>query len=631
MNSPEAPLLTVVGVSPLARAQAGLRRLAALALAAAMLAGCGAADAPTVRTPSGASAPAEKAGGANTADVYRFAKISNGAYFYTGSAGERDIVLASYPDFRYEGVAFQQIVGSPGTQVFRFANLVTGGYFYTASPEERDFVRGTRPDMRYEGSTFSVATPASPGAVAVYRLANLGNGAYLYTSNASERDFAVGLGSWRSEGTAFFAPPASGFLNCPDDALSFNGTCLCNVSGYRYDSQNNACVLPASPDEPMRLFSGWAGDYVDGGGDGGGGDGGGGSGGGAGGSGGAGGGSSLGMLKRAKVEVYHPKNGTLFLAATGETDAIKGMFTLVPGSYTGPVLVVFKGQTGATYFDEALGTEVPFPEGRELNVMLASPTRNFGATPLTEAAYRYALQIYSDPRMSRDDNLVRILTPQRIQVASDLILNQFNALLPPSTQLTDIARLPYMIGPGTSAGSVPNTPNGLYALVLSSLAHAAKKYNDALVNAAVPSAVRTSAPASILMRQLALDLTDGRIDTFAGNDPVADTPQRLYSLSVIELNALKVSNGLTFPAMLAGGMQTSVTAYASPALAQAVGTIAIPPPPPLPPPVPPQPPSCSGVLYPLPGGGTGCCPIGSTVYQSASFSYCVPNGNGSGT
>ena len=40
--------------------------------------------------------------------VYRFAKISNGAYFYTGNAGERDIVLASYPDFRYEGIAFLQ-------------------------------------------------------------------------------------------------------------------------------------------------------------------------------------------------------------------------------------------------------------------------------------------------------------------------------------------------------------------------------------------------------------------------------------------------------------------------------------------------------------------------------------------
>ncbi|MBP6816020.1 MAG: hypothetical protein KA169_14120, partial [Burkholderiaceae bacterium] len=253
--------MPVAGVSPLARAQAGFRRLAALVFAGALLAGCGAADAPTGRTASGASASAEKAGGANTADVYRFAKISNGAYFYTGNAGERDIVLASYPDFRYEGVAFQQIVGSPGTPVFRFANLVTGGYFYTASPEERDFVRGTRPDMRYEGSTFSVATPASPGAVAVYRLANLGNGAYLYTSNAGERDFAVGLGSWRFEGIAFHTPPASGFLNCPNDALSFNGTCLCNVSGYRYDSQNNACVLPASPEEPMRLFSGWAGDY----------------------------------------------------------------------------------------------------------------------------------------------------------------------------------------------------------------------------------------------------------------------------------------------------------------------------------------------------------------------------------
>ena len=593
-----------------------------------LLAGCGAADAPTVRMPAGATAPAEKAVETSTTDVYRFAKISNGAYFYTGSAGERDIVLASYPDFRYEGVAFQQIVGAPGTQVFRFANLVTGGYFYTASPEERDFVRGTRPDMRYEGTTFSVATPASPGAVAIYRLANLGNGAYLYTSNASERDFAVGLGSWRFEGTAFYAPPASGFLNCPDDAISFNGTCLCNVSGYRYDSTTNACVLPSSPDEPMRLSPGWAGDYIDGGG-GDGGSGGGGGDGGGGGSGGAGGGSSLGMLKRAKVEVYHPKNGTLVLAATGETDTVKGMITLLPGSYTGPVLVVFKGQGGATYFDEALGTEVPFPAGREMNVMLASPTRNFGATPLTEAAFQYALQIYSDPRISREDNLVRILTPQRIQVASDLVLNQFNALLPPTTQLTDIARLPYMIGPTTTAGSVPNTPNGLYALVLSSFAHAGKKYNDALVSAAVPSAVRTTAPASVLMQQVALDLTDGRIDTFAGNAPVADSPQRLYSLSVVELSALKVSNGLTFPAMLATGMQTSLTAYASPTLAQAIGTITIPPPPP-PPPPPTTTPSCSGVLYPLPGGGSGCCPTGSTVFNSGSFYFCVPNSGGSG-
>jgi hypothetical protein len=38
--------------------------------------------------------------------VYRFAKLSNGAYFFTGSLGERNQIIASFPDFRAEGVGF---------------------------------------------------------------------------------------------------------------------------------------------------------------------------------------------------------------------------------------------------------------------------------------------------------------------------------------------------------------------------------------------------------------------------------------------------------------------------------------------------------------------------------------------
>ena len=60
--------------------------------------------------------------------------------------------------------------------------------------------------------------------------------------------------------------------------------------------------------------------------------------------------------------------------------------------------------------------------------------------------------------------------PHRIQVAHDLVRSQINAMLPPNVQITDIARLPYLIGPTTRAGDVPNTPNGLYAMVLASFA-----------------------------------------------------------------------------------------------------------------------------------------------------------------
>lgn len=70
--------------------------------------------------------------------VYRFAKISNGAYFYTGNVDEVRYILGNLPDFRYEGVAFEQDTSSNAQPVYRFANLNNGGYFFTGSPIERD-------------------------------------------------------------------------------------------------------------------------------------------------------------------------------------------------------------------------------------------------------------------------------------------------------------------------------------------------------------------------------------------------------------------------------------------------------------------------------------------------------------
>ena len=154
----------------------------------------------------------DQATGSNSVlPVYRFAKISNGAYFFTGSEPERGQILAGFPDFRPEGVGFYAYSDSAlGAPVFRFANLTNGGYFYTGSVAERDATIANYPNMRYEGSTFSVATPTTPNAQPVYRLANLNNGAYLYTTAAAERDAAQSLGFWRSEGVSFFAPQLPG-------------------------------------------------------------------------------------------------------------------------------------------------------------------------------------------------------------------------------------------------------------------------------------------------------------------------------------------------------------------------------------------------------------------------------------
>jgi Repeat of unknown function (DUF5648) len=148
----------------------------------------------------GTSKPIEKAAG-DYAPVHRFAKISNGAYFYTANADEFEAVNASFPDFRYEGVAFQALTAG-GIPVFRFAKTDTGAYFYTVSVEEKNTIQANFPNFRYEGEVFRV--PENSGSP-TYRLANLSNGAYLYTNSYDEYLYAQTVG-FRGEGEKFKVP-----------------------------------------------------------------------------------------------------------------------------------------------------------------------------------------------------------------------------------------------------------------------------------------------------------------------------------------------------------------------------------------------------------------------------------------
>ena len=188
------------------RTKAPLRLRCLFPLLAGLLYACGGSSpGPANEVLAGSSLPIrEQVQAAAGQPVYRFAKLSNGAYFFTGDENEKNIILQSYPDFRYEGVGFYQSDPVAGVPVYRFANLGNGGYFYTANAAERDEVIRSRPDMRFEGSSYSVAVPSGAGVTPVYRLANLRNGAYLFTTFAGERDAAVALGYWRYEGVAFY-------------------------------------------------------------------------------------------------------------------------------------------------------------------------------------------------------------------------------------------------------------------------------------------------------------------------------------------------------------------------------------------------------------------------------------------
>lgn len=125
--------------------------------------------------------------------VYRFYNASTGAHFYTMSLGERDHVIATYPDFLYEGPNFYAYDASAaGTSpVYRFYNLSTRAHFFTISAEERDHVRASYPDYLYEGIGWHARTSAQADVSPLFRFYKLSNGTHFYTASAAERDHVL--------------------------------------------------------------------------------------------------------------------------------------------------------------------------------------------------------------------------------------------------------------------------------------------------------------------------------------------------------------------------------------------------------------------------------------------------------
>lgn len=182
---------------------------------AALLGGCGSEQTTPVASTETAR---ETKNSSLLSPVFRFAKISNGAYFYTASVVEAETINVLYPDFRYEGVAFQQVT-SGGAPIYRFANLNNGGYIYVSDEAERAYIQAALPQWRFEGVSFNMPS----GGSAVYRLANANNGGYLYTTSAEEYAYAQTLPGWRGEGQKFFAPSALQISGTVSDGVPWAG------------------------------------------------------------------------------------------------------------------------------------------------------------------------------------------------------------------------------------------------------------------------------------------------------------------------------------------------------------------------------------------------------------------------
>ena len=91
--------------------------------------------------------------------VYRFYNNSTGTHFYTISKVEKDTVITKWPTlFTYEGIAWYASTAS-GTgwiPLYRFYNTNKGTHFYTTNVVERDGILATLPQFSYEGIGYYV-------------------------------------------------------------------------------------------------------------------------------------------------------------------------------------------------------------------------------------------------------------------------------------------------------------------------------------------------------------------------------------------------------------------------------------------------------------------------------------------
>jgi Repeat of unknown function (DUF5648) len=155
-------------------------------------------------------------------DVYRFFNTQLGTHFYTANTAERDNVINTLPQYKYEGSVFatapvDPLTGTPNgtattgtTPVYRFFNTQVGVHFYTISALERDNVINTLPQYNYEGIAYYAYETSQPGLEDLYRFFNTQLGTHFYTASATERDNIIAtLPQYNFEGTAYFVSPVT--------------------------------------------------------------------------------------------------------------------------------------------------------------------------------------------------------------------------------------------------------------------------------------------------------------------------------------------------------------------------------------------------------------------------------------
>lgn len=233
------------------------------------------------------------------------------------------------------------------------------------------------------------------------------------------------------------------------------------------------------------------------------------------------GGGGLGKTVGALFEVHRLADGALVGRAL--THPGTGLVKIKAGPGTAPILITLSGNGNARYYDEGqvargvdkLQAMMPFAAGQVLHALADRLDENLGVSPLTEAAYRYAINHFvvdpaavasgSEPlRTSATLIELRRLAPEDIRKANAVILEEINRKLPEIYRLESIKALPTPVDGASAESLLQKSRYGRLQAVTGGLAAAAGLFD-----------IDTGLPALRLVEQLARDLTDGVIDGHA--------------------------------------------------------------------------------------------------------------------
>jgi len=248
------------------------------------------------------------------------------------------------------------------------------------------------------------------------------------------------------------------------------------------------------------------------------------------------GGGGLGKTVNALLTVTRLADGALVGQAL--THPITGLVKIKAGPGAAPVLLTLRGNDKARYYDEgrvALGVNplqamLPFGADQELHALVDQLDENLGVTPLTEAAYRYAInQFIADPRRVADglEPLRRTATVQelsqltvaQIRAANERILKEINSRVPDAYRLDSLKSLPTPVDGSAASDALKVSRYGRQQAVTGGLVAAAGLFKK----------TDERPPALVLAEQIARDLTDGTIDGYAlDGSPASDKDSPVY-------------------------------------------------------------------------------------------------------